>query len=64
MFIADTSQLSDLKPRSKRLMFDLAEEAGFDMADWPNSSNDTQGPKANPKYCYEWLMCSPASSSF
>lgn len=52
-------QLSDLKPRSKKLMFDLAEEAGFDMTDWRASSNDPRGPKANPKYCYEWAYVEP-----
>jgi hypothetical protein len=51
--------LSDLKPRSKQLMFDLAEEAGFDMTDWRDSSNDPRGPKANPKYCYEWAYIEP-----
>jgi Predicted restriction endonuclease len=59
MLIADMSQLSDLKPRSKQLMFDLAEEAGFDMTDWRDSSNDPRGPKANPKYCYEWAYVQP-----
>jgi len=52
-------QLSDLKPRRKYLMFDLAEEAGLDMSDWRNSSNDPRGPKANPKYCYEWAYVEP-----
>lgn len=52
-------QLSDLKPRSKQLMFDLAEEAGYDMTDWLVSSNDPRGPKANPKYCYEWAYVQP-----
>ena len=53
------SQLSDLKPRSKQLMFDLVEAAGFDMTDWRESSNDPRGPKANPKYCYEWAYMEP-----
>jgi 5-methylcytosine-specific restriction enzyme A len=49
-------QLSKLKPSRKELVFDLAEEAGLDMTDWVNSSNDPRGPKANPKYCYEWTF--------
>lgn len=52
-------QLSDLRPRSNQLMFDLAEEAGFDMSDWRDSSNDPRGPKANPKYCFEWAYVEP-----
>ncbi len=59
MLIAAMPQLSDLKPRSKQLMFDLAEEAGYDMTDWRDSSNDPRGPKANPKYCYEWAYVEP-----
>src|SRR4051794_2647836 len=59
MVTARMPQLSDLKPRSKQLMFDLAEEAGFDMTDWRQSSNDPRGPKANPKYCYEWSYIEP-----
>lgn len=51
--------LSDLKPRSKHLVFDLAEQAGLDMTDWRDSSNDPRGPKANPKYCYEWAYVEP-----
>ena len=51
--------LSDLRPRSKQLVFDLAEKAGLDMADWRGSSNDPRGPKANPKYCYEWAYVEP-----
>ena len=46
--------LSDLMPRQKLLVFDLVEEAGLDMTDWVRSSNDSRGPKANPKYCYDW----------
>lgn len=51
--------LSDIRPRTKQLVFDLAETAGLDMADWRNSSNDTRGAKANPKYCYEWSYIEP-----
>lgn len=40
-------------------MFNLVEEAGFDVSDWIASSNDARGPKANPKYCYEWSFVQP-----
>jgi 5-methylcytosine-specific restriction protein A len=51
--------LADLKPRRKGLVFDLVEEAGLDMTGWRESSNDPRGPKANPKYCYEWAFIEP-----
>lgn len=51
--------LADLKPSRKQLVFDLAEEAGLDMGDWRDSSNDPRGYKANPKYCYEWTYLEP-----
>ncbi|TNE41652.1 MAG: HNH endonuclease [Sphingomonadales bacterium] len=46
--------IPDLKPTQRLHVFDLVEEAGFDVTDWVESSNDPRGPKANPKYCYEW----------
>lgn len=51
--------LQEIKPTRKHLVFDLAEEAGFDISDWIASSNAAQGPKANPKYCYEWAFIEP-----
>ena len=51
--------LNDIKPRNQDLVFDLAEEAGFDVSDWIASSNDARGYKANPKYCYEWSFIEP-----
>jgi 5-methylcytosine-specific restriction enzyme A len=52
--------LADLTPRRKGLVFDLVEAAGLDMTDWLASSKDKRGPKANPKYCYEWAFVEPA----
>jgi len=51
--------LSDLKPHRRDYIFNLAEEAGFDVSDWIASSNDPRGAKANPKYCYEWSFVEP-----
>lgn len=51
--------LSELRPRNKRPMFDLAEMAGLNMTNWRDSSNDPRGYKANPKYCYEWSYIEP-----
>lgn len=52
MNLAD--ELADLKPRTKKLVFDLVEEAGFDVTDWRASATNPAKAKANPKYCYEW----------
>ncbi len=46
--------LDNIRPTKKHLVFDLVESAGLDMTDWVASSNDKRGPKANPKYCYDW----------
>lgn len=53
------SVLEDIRPSKRLLVFDLVEEAGLDMTDWIASSNDPRGPKANPKYCYEWSFVEP-----
>jgi hypothetical protein len=45
-------RLADLRPTRKGHVFDLVQQAGFDVRDWMASSNDRRGPKANPKYCY------------
>lgn len=52
-------KLASLKPKSSYNVFDLAEQAGFDVSDWIASSNDKRGHKANPKYCYEWSFVEP-----
>ncbi|WP_439544736.1 HNH endonuclease [Sandarakinorhabdus sp.] len=51
--------ISDLQPTQRRLVFDLVEEAGYDVSGWIKSSNDPRGPKANPAYCYEWAFVEP-----
>jgi 5-methylcytosine-specific restriction enzyme A len=48
-----------IKPYARHHVFDLAEQAGFDVADWIASSNNPRGHKANPKYCYEWSFIQP-----
>ncbi len=51
--------LEDIRPSRKGLVFDLAEAAGLDTADWIASSNDARGYKANPKYSFEWAYEEP-----
>ena len=53
------NELDDLKPKNNCKVFDLAQQAGFDVSDWIASSNDKRGHKANPKYCYEWSFVEP-----
>lgn len=53
--------ISELKPTRKDHVFDLIGETGVDQSDWINSSNDVRGPKANPKYCYEWSFVEPGT---
>jgi 5-methylcytosine-specific restriction protein A len=53
--------LAALRPQKNKLVFDLAEQAGFDVSDWVASSNDPRGYKANPKYCYEWSFIEPGT---
>lgn len=48
-----------IKPTARHQVFDLVQEAGFDVTDWMESSNDPRGYKANPKYCYEWSFIQP-----
>lgn len=52
-------ELESIKPKKKLLVFDLVEQAGFNMSDWVDSSKDPRGPKADPKYCYEWAFLEP-----
>lgn len=50
--------LESLKPVRKDLVFDLVQEAGFDVTDWKSSARNTP-IRANPKYCYEWAFVEP-----
>ena len=52
-------ELASLKPKNSYNVFNLAQQAGFDVSDWIASSNDKRGHKANPKYCYEWSFVEP-----
>lgn len=45
--------LSDLRPQSKQLVYDLVTEAGVDTSDWANYKR-SKSPASNPKYCYNW----------
>lgn len=47
-------RLADLKPGSKRLVYDVVTEAGIDTSDWANFKG--KNPSTNPKYCYDWAF--------
>lgn len=53
------AELTSLKPRRKGLIFDLARELGFDVADWIASASVPNKIKSNPKYCYDWAFVQP-----
>lgn len=50
--------LASLRPIRKDKVFDLVEEAGFDITDWVASARNCP-VRANPKYCYEWAFIQP-----
>jgi hypothetical protein len=47
--------LSELKPQSKQLVYDLVTEAGVDTNDWSKYER-AESPASNPKYCYDWAF--------
>src|SRR4051812_37366748 len=53
--------LADIRPTKRGHVFSLVEQAGLDLSDWVASSKDSRGPKANPKYCYEWSFVEPGT---
>jgi 5-methylcytosine-specific restriction protein A len=50
--------LAELKPRSRRAVMDLVQEAGIDVGPWKTKRDGTpvKEPRANPHYCYEWAF--------
>jgi hypothetical protein len=52
-------ELAALKPTGKFKVFDLVEQAGYDMSDWIGSASDPRKYRANPKYCYNWSFIEP-----
>lgn len=44
--------LSEIKPQSKLLVYDLVTRTGVATSDWANFKG--QHPASNPKYCYNW----------
>src|SRR5262249_39442701 len=54
------SVLEELKPVRKRLVFELLNEAGFDVDHWRIYKG--KSPAANPKYCYNWSFEQPGET--
>lgn len=53
--------LSELKPQSKLLVYDLVTQAGVDTSDWANF--DGVHPASNPRYCYNWAFWDDAKKT-
>lgn len=47
-----------LKPQRAQMIMDLVAEAGIDVSPWALKQDGTavSNPRANPKYCYEWVF--------
>ena len=50
--------LTELKPLSKQLVYDLVTQAGIGTMDWANYRR-SKAPASNPKYCYNWSFEGP-----
>jgi len=50
----------ELSPREAHRVYDLLQEAGFDVSDWGNYAKGPHKAAANPRYCYEWAFTDPA----
>jgi hypothetical protein len=51
--------LDQIRPKHRRRLMDLVEQAGFDISDWANYAKGDTAPAANPRYCYEWSLINP-----
>lgn len=50
------TSLSQIAPKEKLRLMDLAEAAGVDVSDWANFQGGKTYAARNPKYCYEWCF--------
>ncbi len=48
------TQLEEIAPRNRELVYNLVKEAGLDVSDWANYKRGAAHAASNPKYCYEW----------
>ena len=53
--------LAQLQPRQRNYVMDLVAAAGIDVSSWatrsdPRRPGPVTRPRANPKYCYEWVF--------
>ena len=53
-----TSDLEVLKPQTKRLLYDLLQDAGFSVEEWHRTSHGdpVENYRSNPRFCYEWCF--------
>jgi 5-methylcytosine-specific restriction protein A len=50
---------TEITPRQRLLVMNLAREAGIDVSDWADVKGGKAKAAANPKYCYEWAFVQP-----
>ena len=50
------SILDEIRPSAKTNVYDLLDEAGFDISDWVASQGRAPSPAANPKYSRNWAF--------
>lgn len=48
------TQLEEIAPRNRELVYTLVKDAGIDVLDWANYKRGAAHAASNPKYCYEW----------
>ncbi|WP_321936271.1 HNH endonuclease signature motif containing protein [Paraburkholderia sp. J8-2] len=50
------STLESLRPRTKGLLYDLLQDAGFPVDEWHRTARDNpvENFRSNPRFCYEW----------
>jgi len=53
------SGLSEIIPKNRHLIIDLARAAGVNVRDWGNFKGGKRKAPSNPKYCYEWSFVEP-----
>lgn len=53
-----TSDLEGLKPQTKRLLYDLLQDAWFSVEEWHRTSHGdpVENYRSNPRFCYEWCF--------
>lgn len=60
--MSTTKDYELIKPYERQTVFELLEQAGFDLKDWGESKYGASRAAANPKYCYNWSFEEPGQA--